>query len=131
MNCLVRFGNCFLRVALMYQPSCLQPCCQGKPGNLQKKLLSKPRKQFILSLGTYLTRGVLLSQSTAPVGSVSSSPSHRHSRHSSASWDQSNMIENLKNIGSKCKHAIILTKVANTTFILHKTIVGHKVAKKT
>ena len=32
MNCRVRFGNCFLRVALMYQPSCLLPCCQGKPG---------------------------------------------------------------------------------------------------
>ena len=37
MNCLVRFGNCFLRVALMYQPSCLLPCCQGKPGELAKK----------------------------------------------------------------------------------------------
>ena len=23
MNCFVRFGNCFLRVALMHQPSCL------------------------------------------------------------------------------------------------------------
>ena len=54
MNCLVRFGNCFLRVALMYQPSCLLPCCQGKPGELAKKLLSKPQKQFILSLGTFI-----------------------------------------------------------------------------
>ena len=36
MNCLVRFGNCFLRVALMYQPSCLLPCCQGKPRELAK-----------------------------------------------------------------------------------------------
>ena len=36
MNCLVRLGNCFLRVALMYQPSCLLPCCQGKPGELAK-----------------------------------------------------------------------------------------------
>ena len=36
----------------MYQPSCLLPCCQGKPGELaKKKLLSKPQKQFILSLG--------------------------------------------------------------------------------
>ena len=51
MNCLVRLGNCFLRFALMYQPSCLLPCCQGKPGELANKLLSKPQKQFILSLG--------------------------------------------------------------------------------
>ena len=36
INCLVRFGNCFLRVALMYQPSCLLTCCQGKPGKLAK-----------------------------------------------------------------------------------------------
>ena len=36
----------------MNQPSCLLPCCQGKPGELAKKnLLSKPQKQFILSLG--------------------------------------------------------------------------------
>ena len=41
----------FLRVALMYQPSCLLPCCQGKQGELAKKQLSKPQKQFILSLG--------------------------------------------------------------------------------
>ena len=34
----------------MYQPSCLLPCCQGKPGELAKKLLSKPQKRFILSL---------------------------------------------------------------------------------
>ena len=51
MNCLVRLGNCFLRVALMYQLSCLLSCCQAKPGELAKKLLSKPQKQFILSLG--------------------------------------------------------------------------------
>ena len=57
MNCTVRFENCFLRVALMYQPSSLLPCCQGKPGELAKKLLSKPQKQFILSLGiSYLCR---------------------------------------------------------------------------
>ena len=37
MSCLVRFGNCFLRVALMYQPRCLLPCCQGKPGEFAKK----------------------------------------------------------------------------------------------
>ena len=54
MNCSVRFGNCFLRVALMYQPCCLLPCCQGEAGELAKKLLSKPQKQFILSLGNYL-----------------------------------------------------------------------------
>ena len=36
----------------MYQPSCLLRCCQGKPGELAKKLLSKPQKQFILYLGT-------------------------------------------------------------------------------
>ena len=35
----------------MYRPSCLLLCCQGKPGELAKKLLSKPQKQFILSLG--------------------------------------------------------------------------------
>ena len=53
MNCCVRFGNCFLRVPLMYQPCCLVPGCQGKLGELRKKQLTKPQKQFILSLGTY------------------------------------------------------------------------------
>ena len=51
MNCSGGYANCFLRVALMYQPSCLLPCCQGKPGELAKKVLSKPQKQFILPLG--------------------------------------------------------------------------------
>ena len=52
MNCWVRFGNCFLRVPLMYQPCCLVPGCQGKLGELRKNQLTKPQKQFILSLGT-------------------------------------------------------------------------------
>ena len=47
INCLVRCT----RVALMYQPSCLLPCCQGKLGELTKKQLSKSQKQFVLSLG--------------------------------------------------------------------------------
>ena len=51
MNCRVRFGNCFLRAPLMYQPCCLVPGCQGKLGELRKKQLTKPQKQFILSLG--------------------------------------------------------------------------------
>ena len=55
MNCLGRFGNCFLGVELMYQPSCLLLCCQGKPGELAEELLSKPQKQFILSLGKLFT----------------------------------------------------------------------------
>ena len=29
-----RFGDCFLRVQLMYQPCCLVPCCQSKLGEL-------------------------------------------------------------------------------------------------
>ena len=36
MNCTARFGNCFLRIVLMYQPPCLVPCCQGKLGKLTK-----------------------------------------------------------------------------------------------
>ena len=36
MNFTVRFGNSFLRVPLMYQPSCLVPCHQGKLGKLSK-----------------------------------------------------------------------------------------------
>ena len=36
MNCLVRFGNCFLRVTLIYQPSCLVPYCQYKLRKLTK-----------------------------------------------------------------------------------------------
>ena len=35
----------------MYQPCCLVPGCQGKLGELRKKQLTKPQKQFILSLG--------------------------------------------------------------------------------
>ena len=42
MNCLVRLGNCFLRVVLMYQPSCLLPCCQDKPRELAKKTVIQP-----------------------------------------------------------------------------------------
>ena len=36
MNCRVRFGICFLRVPLIYQPCCPVPCCQGKLGELAK-----------------------------------------------------------------------------------------------
>ena len=40
MNCTVRFGNCFLRVTLMYlQPCCLVQGCQGKPGDHAKRNL--------------------------------------------------------------------------------------------
>ena len=39
MKYTVRFGNCFLRVPLMYQPCCLVPCCQGKLGELTKNSL--------------------------------------------------------------------------------------------
>ena len=35
-NCTVRFGNCFLRIPLMYHPCCLLLCCQGKLGELTK-----------------------------------------------------------------------------------------------
>ena len=34
----VGFVNSFLRVRLMYQPCCLVPCCQGKPGGISKKV---------------------------------------------------------------------------------------------
>ena len=40
MNCSGGYANCFVRVTLMYQPSCLLPCCQGKPGELAKKQLA-------------------------------------------------------------------------------------------
>ena len=36
VNCTVRFGDCFLRVPLMYQPRCLVPFCQGKLEELTK-----------------------------------------------------------------------------------------------
>ena len=36
MNCTVKFGNCFLRVALMYQLCCLVARCQGKLRELTK-----------------------------------------------------------------------------------------------
>ena len=37
MNCTVRFGNCFLKIPLMCQPSpALDPCCQGMLGELAK-----------------------------------------------------------------------------------------------
>ena len=51
MNYWVRFGNCFLRVPMMYQPCCLVPGCLGKLWELRKNQLTKPQKQFILSLG--------------------------------------------------------------------------------
>ena len=52
MNCRVKFGNFFLRAPLMYQSCCLVPAgCQGKLGKLRKNQLTKPHKQFILSLG--------------------------------------------------------------------------------
>ena len=35
MNCRVRLGNCFLRVALTYQPSCLLPCKKNCYPNLR------------------------------------------------------------------------------------------------
>ena len=35
-NCAARFGICFLRVSLIYQPCCLVPCCQGKLGELKQ-----------------------------------------------------------------------------------------------
>ena len=38
-KCTVRFGNCFPRVPLMYQPCCLVPCCLGKIGDLTKSSL--------------------------------------------------------------------------------------------
>ena len=38
----------------MYQPCCLMPGCQGKLGELRKKQLTKPQKQFILSLCIYI-----------------------------------------------------------------------------
>ena len=41
MNCAVRFGNCFLRVPLIYQPCCHVPGCQGKPGEPCKKTVFK------------------------------------------------------------------------------------------
>ena len=40
MNCSGGNANCFLRVALICQPSCLLPYCQGKPGELAKKQLA-------------------------------------------------------------------------------------------
>ena len=52
MNCRVRFGNCFLIAPQMYQPCCLVPGCHSKLGELRKKQLTKPQKQFILSLGS-------------------------------------------------------------------------------
>ena len=68
MNCLVRLGNCFLRLALMYQPSCLLPCCQGKTWNLPKKLLSKPQKHFILSLSRSLCRSITIHWHLTDIG---------------------------------------------------------------
>ena len=47
---IVRFGDCFLRVPLMYQPCCLVSCCHGKLGKLVKKTFTKQTLQFILSL---------------------------------------------------------------------------------
>ena len=44
MNCSGGYANCFLRVALMYQPSCLLPCCQGKPGGTCKKTVIQTSK---------------------------------------------------------------------------------------
>ena len=48
-----RFGDCFLRVPLMYQPCCLVPCCQGRLGEIAK--LTKSSVHFILSLGIQVT----------------------------------------------------------------------------
>ena len=35
MNSTGTFQNCFLSGPSMYQPTCLVPCCQGKPGELE------------------------------------------------------------------------------------------------
>ena len=52
-----RQSELFSEVWKLFSQSCTDvpaplPCCQGKPGELAKKLSSKPQKQFILSLGT-------------------------------------------------------------------------------
>ena len=52
MSCTVRFGYCFLRVPLIYQPCRLVPCYHGKLGELVKKPFTKQTLQFILSLSS-------------------------------------------------------------------------------
>ena len=54
MNCTLKFGNCYLRVPLLYQPCCLVPCCQGKLGEFAKKFMI-PTVQFILSLSANIS----------------------------------------------------------------------------
>ena len=36
--CTVGFVNCFLKVPKVYLPCCLQPCCQGRLGELLEKM---------------------------------------------------------------------------------------------
>merc|ERR1712088_108259 len=52
----VRFGNCFLRVPLMYQPCCLVPCCQGKLGELANNSLQNLLYTSFCLLVKYLRR---------------------------------------------------------------------------
>ena len=54
MNCTLRFGSCFLRVPLMYQPCCLCHLARQARGT-HKRHLTKPYVQFILSLSRQLS----------------------------------------------------------------------------
>ena len=47
MNCTVRFGNCFIRVSVVYHPCCLMPPCQGELG--ERQTVNHPDLHFILS----------------------------------------------------------------------------------
>lgn len=48
-KCAVRFGICFLRVPLIYQPCCLVPCGQDKLGKLMKKVLKAYSTVYFVS----------------------------------------------------------------------------------
>ena len=60
MSCAVTYGDCFLRVSLMFQPYYLVPCCQGKLGELATNRFQNLlcTVQFILSLsnGSFINR---------------------------------------------------------------------------